>query len=85
MTQEEIGKNLVIDPEICHGQMTFKNTRVPVASVLTFLGKGYSIEQLLQNWPELTQDAIEEAVYLASQALQASYPVPRQVTAESFA
>jgi len=64
--------------------MTFKNTRVPVDTVLAFLGKGYSVEQLLKNWPELTREAIEEAVYLASQALLASYPIPRQVAAETF-
>ncbi|MGA9347737.1 MAG: DUF433 domain-containing protein [Anaerolineae bacterium] len=29
MRKVEIGSYLVIDPEICHGQMTFKGTRVP--------------------------------------------------------
>lgn len=51
MRKVEIGEYLVIDPEICHGQMTFKGTRVPVDTVLTFLAKGYSVDQLLRSWP----------------------------------
>lgn len=73
MDRVDIGQYIVIDPEICHGQMTFKGTRVPVDTVLTFLAKGYSIDVLLYNWPELSRPAIEEAVSLASQSLQERY------------
>lgn len=58
----DVGAYLIIDPEICHGQLTFKGTRIPVETVLTYLGKGYSIEQLIRSWPELTRPAIEEAL-----------------------
>ena len=69
----EIGKYLVVDPAICHGQMTFAGTRVPVDTVLTYLAKGYSIDQLVRSWPELSKPAIEEALFLASQSLLAYY------------
>jgi len=83
MRKVEIGNYLVIDPEICHGQMTFKGTRVPVDTVLTFLAKGYSVDQLLRSWPELTRPALEEAIFLASQSLQVRYAAPHEVTAEA--
>ncbi len=73
MRKVEIGEYLVIDSEICHGQMTFKGTRVPVDTVLTFLAKGYSVDQLLRSWPELRRPAVEEAIGLAGQSLQARY------------
>lgn len=73
MEKVDVGTYLVIDPEICHGQMTFKNTRVPVATVLTYLARGYSLDQLLRSWPELSRLAVEEAISLASQSLQARY------------
>jgi uncharacterized protein (DUF433 family) len=63
MQQVEIGDHLVIDQEICHGQMTFRGTRLPVDTVLTFLTKGYSVDQLLRSWPEFTRLAVEEAIY----------------------
>ncbi len=31
MEKVAVGKYIVIDPEICHGQMTFRGTRVPVS------------------------------------------------------
>jgi uncharacterized protein (DUF433 family) len=84
MHRVEIGNYLVIDPEICHGQMTFKGTRVPVDTVPTSLAKGYSVDQLLRSWPELTRPAVEEAIYLASQSLQTHYveflPVATEIT-----
>ncbi len=73
MERVDVGQYIVIDPEICHGQMTFKGTRVPVDTILTFLAKGYSVDVLLHSWPELSRPAIEEAVSLASQSLQARY------------
>jgi uncharacterized protein (DUF433 family) len=69
----EVGRHLVVDPEVCHGQMTFKGTRVPVDTVLTFLAKGYSVDQMLRSWPELTRPAVEEAIRLASESLQTCY------------
>ena len=78
MQRVEVGKYLVVDPEICHGQMTFKGTRVPVDTVLAFLAKGYSVDQLLRSWPELLRPAVEEAILLASQSLHTCYVAPIQ-------
>ncbi len=73
MTRTEIGVYLIIDPGICHGQMTFKGTRIPVDTVLAYLGKGYSVEQILRSWPELTRPAVEEVIALAAESLQKRY------------
>ncbi len=73
MTRTEIGAYLIVDPDICHGQLTFRGTRIPVDVVLTYLRKGYSVEQLLRSWPELTRPAIEEVIALASESLQKRY------------
>lgn len=81
MRHTEIGNYLVIDPEICHGQMTFKGTRVPVDAVLTLLAKGYSADQLLRSYPELTRAAIEEAIHLATEALEKRYRARLEVAA----
>ena len=70
---QEIGSHLVIDQDVCHGQLTFKGTRIPVDAVLSYLAKGYSINQLVGNWPELTCDAIEETIRLAANSLQVRY------------
>jgi uncharacterized protein (DUF433 family) len=80
MQPVEVGTYLVVDPEVCHGQMTFKGTRVPVDTVLALLAKGYSVDQLLRSWPELKRPAVEEAISLASQSLLARYGAPQEMT-----
>ena len=79
--RQEIGQYLVADPEICHGQPTFKGTRVPVHTVLTFLSMGHSIDELLADWPELSHEAIEEAIRLATDAWVSRYTLPAEVAA----
>ena len=65
----EIGQHLVVDPAICHGRMTFKGTRVWVEAVLQRVEKGDSVDDVLRSWPELTREAVEEALHLAGELL----------------
>jgi uncharacterized protein (DUF433 family) len=74
--RQEIGKYLVIDPEVCHGQLTFKGTRVPVSTVLTFLARGESIDDMLKEWPRLSREAILEALQLAADLVAEQYRGP---------
>lgn len=74
--RQEIGKYLVIDPEVCHGKLTFKGTRVPVSTVLTFLAMGDSIDDMLKEWPRLSREAILEALQLAADLVAERYQGP---------
>ena len=73
MERVDIGKYIVKDPENLSRPDHVQGTRVPVDTVLTYLAKGYSVDVLLHNWPQLSRPAIEEAVSLAAQSLQARY------------
>ncbi len=78
--RKEIGKYFVIDSEICHGQMTFKGTRVPVTTVLALMAKGYSMEQMLKSYPEVTRPALEAAIRLAISTLKKQYRLKPMLT-----
>ena len=65
----ELNKYIVADTEICHGQPTFKGTRVMVWQVLEMLGAGESMEEILENYPSLTRAHIKAALHLAAQQL----------------
>lgn len=69
-----VGEHLVIDPQVCHGQMTFKGTRVPVETVLLYLAKGETFDELQAGWPRVSREAITVAVRLATVALLEKYP-----------
>lgn len=78
----EVGKHLVVDPRVCFGKMTFKGTRVPVKTILAYVAKGETIERILVGWPQLTREAVQEAIQLAAAALLEKYPVPAEATYE---
>lgn len=64
-----IGRHIVCDPRVCHGRPTFRGTRVAVADVLEQVATGMAWETIVEEWNEsVTQDAIREAVQLASEA-----------------
>ena len=60
---------IVIDREIMHGAPCFRGTRVPVETILSYLGRGYTMDYLHKSWPQVSAKAIEEAVRLASEQL----------------
>jgi len=64
MPQMEIGNYLVIDPEVYHGELTFKGTRIPVKTIMTFLRQGDSIDDILAGYSNLTREAVEEVIRL---------------------
>ncbi len=67
---KELGKYIVADPEICHGQLTFKGTRIFVKDVLAMLARGYDWERISYEFDgRVSFEAIAEAIALASEAL----------------
>ena len=65
-----LGRYMVADPDICHGKPTFRGTRILVADVLDQVAAGLAWETIIEEWRDsITQEAIEEAVRLARQAL----------------
>jgi uncharacterized protein (DUF433 family) len=65
-----LGRYIVADPKICHGQLTFRGTRIFVESVLNQVARGMDWESIVEEWGgAVTEPAIEEAVRLATEAL----------------
>lgn len=69
MDKRLIGRHIVIDPDICHGQPTFRGTRILVSDVLEQVARGTAWEIIIEEWRDsITEEAIAEAVGLASQS-----------------
>ena len=62
-----IGRFVVADLEICHGQPTFRGTRILVADVLEQVAAGVAWETIVEDWRgDVSADAIAEAVLTTS-------------------
>ena len=70
MGKKAIGRYVVSDPAICHGEPIFCGTRILVADVLEQVATGMAWEAIIDEWRgTVTKDAIAEAVRLAREML----------------
>jgi len=64
----EYGQYIVADPQICHGKLTFRGTRIMVKSILEHVMLGESWESISADADgKVSVEAIAEAVNLACQ------------------
>ncbi len=59
-------ERISVDPAIMRGKPCIKGTRIPVATILGMLSKGHSRERILQGYPDLMPEDIDEALSYAS-------------------
>lgn len=67
---QSLGRFIIADPAVCHGQPTFRGTRILVADVLDQVSRGMAWGAIIEEWNgNISKAAIAEAVNLAGQAL----------------
>ena len=71
----EIGKYIVADPSIGHGQPTFQGTRVLVHRVIKSFRRGKTLDEVAAGY-RLPREGVVEGLYLAAKALFEKYSVP---------
>jgi len=68
--RKEMGHYVVADPEICHGQLTIRGTRILVKDILCYVADGRDWDWICSALDgKVTREAIAEAVRLAADAL----------------
>jgi uncharacterized protein (DUF433 family) len=50
------------DPSLCHGQPTVRGLRYPVETLLELLASGMTIEEILEDYPDLECDELLAAL-----------------------
>ncbi|WP_457624956.1 DUF433 domain-containing protein [Persephonella sp.] len=55
------------NPKVLGGKPIFKGTRIPIYLILDYLSAGETIENILENYPQLSKEAILEAIKYASE------------------
>ena len=57
------------DPEVLGGKPKIKGTRISVELILSRLGEGWTIEQLIEAYPHITRDQIEACLTYAAESI----------------
>ena len=60
-------ERITIDPKIMVGKPVIKGTRIPVYVILNLLGDGYTFEEIIKDYPDLTKGDILAAIKFAAQ------------------
>ena len=58
MAQDNLLSRISINPNICFGKACIRGHRIWVSLILDFLASGASIEELLQEYPDLEREDI---------------------------
>ncbi len=62
----EINKYIIADPQVCHGKLAFKGTRIMVWQVLEMLEADVPVEKIISEFPSLTREHIKAALSYAA-------------------
>jgi len=61
---------ITINPEICHGKPTIRNTRYMVESILEYVAGGDTIDDLLKEFPDLEKEDILACIAYANKVIK---------------
>lgn len=64
------------DPAICHGAPTVRGLRYPVGSLLELLSAGMTVEEILDDYPDLERDDILAALEFGALAAGGGRVIP---------
>ena len=59
-----------VDPKVLVGKPVIKGTRIAVEFLMELLAEGWTHEQILKNYPNLTSDDIQAALHYAAETLK---------------
>ena len=58
-----------MNPEVCHGKPTIRGLRYPIENLLELLASGMSMEELLEDYPDLEKEDFLACIEYASKLL----------------
>lgn len=59
-----------VKPGIAGGSPVFRDTRIPLYTILDFISAGDSIDDVLHYYPQLSENHVKEALKYASDSLK---------------
>jgi uncharacterized protein (DUF433 family) len=67
MSRDDWRQRIVCDPQLHHGEPCIRGTRIAVSVLVASLGD-LSVEDLLRQYPQLTREDIQAALFYAAEA-----------------
>ena len=55
-----------VHPDLCNGRPVIAGTRIPVQTIMEFLGAGDSIDEVLEAYPSLKKEDVYACIQFAA-------------------
>ena len=75
---EDWRSRITVDPKVLAGKTIIKGTRIAVEFILELLANGWTVEDILRNYPQLKREDVAAALKYAAEVLKEErvYPLP---------
>ena len=70
------GERIVVNPKVMVGKPVIKGTRIPVDAIIRRLAEGMSVKEILEDYPNLTEEDIKAALKYAAKVVSGEDVVP---------
>ena len=62
-----------VDPDVCFGKPCIRGTRIWVSLILDFLASGMTMKEIVEEYPQLTEDDIRAAIAYGAEMSRERY------------
>lgn len=69
MTEQQLLKRIVLNPDVMVGKPVIKGTRLTVEYILNLLAHGATVKEILEEYQDLTSEDIQACLLFAAKAL----------------
>ena len=76
MTRISWRERITVDPEIHHGEPCIKGTRVPVAVIIGSFADGMTVDEIIEQYPQLAPEDIKASLAYAAEVIRQEIILP---------
>ena len=74
-----MAERIDVHPDICNGRPVIARTRIPVQTIMEFLGAGDSIDEVLEAYPSLKREDVYACIQFAAKLMANHYQIQKIV------
>jgi len=68
--ENDLLKRITLNPNVCFGKPTIRNKRYPVEVILDLLSSGMTIEEILEDYPDLEAEDVKACLVFAARLVK---------------
>lgn len=70
-------ERIEVNPAICSGKPVIRGTRILVRNILGMVAGGYTVDRILESFPDLTREDVNAALEYAARVVDEEQVIPR--------